>query len=144
MRRQVLPLRRALHFGEVAEWSNAPDSKSGLRYCRNVGSNPTLSARHEKGPIGPFFMSVEGGGVDESTRATRSILDRALRAVGCADVRLRHPAFAVDKFVWNKFGQPKAGSERSEGRGAWMRRAIPPSPPDTTKGPFGPFVMSAI
>src|SRR5690348_13090139 len=36
-----------------------------------------------------------------------------------------------DKFVWNKFGQPKAGSERSEGRGAWMRRAIPPSPPET-------------
>ena len=30
--------------GEVAEWSNAPDSKSGLRLCRNVGSNPTLSA----------------------------------------------------------------------------------------------------
>src|SRR4051812_50147828 len=30
--------------GEVAEWSNAPDSKSGLRFCRNVGSNPTLSA----------------------------------------------------------------------------------------------------
>ena len=31
-------------FGEVAEWSNAPDSKSGLRFRRNVGSNPTLSA----------------------------------------------------------------------------------------------------
>ncbi len=30
--------------GEVAEWSNAPDSKSGLRFHRNVGSNPTLSA----------------------------------------------------------------------------------------------------
>ena len=30
--------------GEVAEWSNAPDSKSGLRFYRNVGSNPTLSA----------------------------------------------------------------------------------------------------
>ena len=34
---------RALR-GKVAEWSNAPDSKSGLRFCRNVGSNPTLSA----------------------------------------------------------------------------------------------------
>ncbi|GEM_PF-120283 len=33
------------HSGEVAEWSNAPDSKSGLRFYRNVGSNPTLSAR---------------------------------------------------------------------------------------------------
>ncbi len=35
--------RRRVH-GEVAEWSNAPDSKSGLRFRRNVGSNPTLSA----------------------------------------------------------------------------------------------------
>jgi hypothetical protein len=24
--------------GEVAEWPNAPDSKSGLRFYRNVGS----------------------------------------------------------------------------------------------------------
>ncbi len=43
------PARAALcaagrECGEVAEWSNAPDSKSGLRLCRNVGSNPTLSA----------------------------------------------------------------------------------------------------
>ena len=30
--------------GEVAEWSNAPDSKSGVRFYRTVGSNPTLSA----------------------------------------------------------------------------------------------------
>ena len=30
--------------GEVAEWSNAPDSKSGLLLWSNVGSNPTLSA----------------------------------------------------------------------------------------------------
>jgi hypothetical protein len=29
--------------GEVAEWSKAPDSKSGIRQ-RIVGSNPTLSA----------------------------------------------------------------------------------------------------
>ena len=27
----------------MAEWSNAPDSKSGSRLCRDVGSNPTLS-----------------------------------------------------------------------------------------------------
>ncbi len=31
--------------GKVAEWSNAPDSKSGIRLYRIVGSNPTLSAR---------------------------------------------------------------------------------------------------
>ena len=28
----------------MAEWSNAPDSKSGSRVSRDVGSNPTLSA----------------------------------------------------------------------------------------------------
>lgn len=30
--------------GEVAEWSNALDSKSSVRLYRTVGSNPTLSA----------------------------------------------------------------------------------------------------
>src|SRR5690606_35171613 len=34
--------------GEVAEWSNVPDSKSGVRFPRTVGSNPTLSARFPK------------------------------------------------------------------------------------------------
>lgn len=33
-------------FGEMAEWSNAPDSKSGIRLYRIVGSNPTLSANN--------------------------------------------------------------------------------------------------
>ena len=37
--------------GEVAEWSNAPDSKSGVRFYRTVGSNPTLSAKQS------FFKS---------------------------------------------------------------------------------------
>ena len=30
--------------GEVSEWSNVPDSKSGVALCVTVGSNPTLSA----------------------------------------------------------------------------------------------------
>src|SRR5690606_5736088 len=30
--------------GKVAEWSNAPDSKSGIRVSRIEGSNPSLSA----------------------------------------------------------------------------------------------------
>ena len=30
--------------GEVVEWSIAPDSKSGTRFCRVEGSNPSLSA----------------------------------------------------------------------------------------------------
>lgn len=29
----------------MAEWSNVPDSKSGVRFPRTVGSNPTLSAK---------------------------------------------------------------------------------------------------
>lgn len=32
----------------MAEWSNVPDSKSGVRFPRTVGSNPTLSAIQEK------------------------------------------------------------------------------------------------
>jgi hypothetical protein len=36
--------------GEVAEWSNVPDSKSGVRFPRTVGSNPTLSAKILKEP----------------------------------------------------------------------------------------------
>src|SRR5690348_10683783 len=54
MRRQNLPRTGRYSFGEVAEWSNAPDSKSGLRLCRNVGSNPTLSARNANAPCGRF------------------------------------------------------------------------------------------
>ncbi|HRK57793.1 MAG TPA: hypothetical protein PLQ67_09760, partial [Burkholderiaceae bacterium] len=44
-----------------AEWSNAPDSKSGVRFFRTVGSNPTLSAmvfrrinQAIKKPMNPF------------------------------------------------------------------------------------------
>ncbi len=69
--------------GEVAEWSNAPDSKSGLRLCRNVGSNPTLSARNENAPFaGRFSFPMDGGGEQNHQ---------------------------FDGFVWNESGQPKAG-----------------------------------
>ncbi len=48
MRRQI---------GEVPEWSNGADSKSVVRFCRTVGSNPTLSASHNKGDpeVGSLF-----------------------------------------------------------------------------------------
>ena len=36
--------RLSLKNGKVAEWSNAPDSKSGIRLYRIEGSNPSLSA----------------------------------------------------------------------------------------------------
>jgi hypothetical protein len=48
---------------------------------------------------------------------TRHILCLALRAIGCADVRLRHAACVVDKFVWNEFGQPQAGPEARSAQG---------------------------
>ncbi len=49
-------------IGEVAEWPNASDSKSGVRFPRTVGSNPTLSARKIKGPFtGPFVFLAECG-----------------------------------------------------------------------------------
>jgi hypothetical protein len=37
--------------GEVAERLMAPLSKSGSRLCRDVGSNPTLSAKLGKQPV---------------------------------------------------------------------------------------------
>ena len=37
--------------GAVAEWSNAPDSKSGVRLYRTVGSNPTCSAIYKDRPL---------------------------------------------------------------------------------------------
>ena len=33
------------HVGKMAEWSNALDSKSSIRFYRIEGSNPSLSAR---------------------------------------------------------------------------------------------------
>ena len=46
-------------WGEVAEWSKAPDSKSGIRQ-RIVGSNPTLSAIKPR-----ILRGLHHGEVDE-------------------------------------------------------------------------------
>ena len=68
MRRTGRHARATFTIGEVAEWSNAPDSKSGVRFYRTVGSNPTLSARNEKtAPSGAVFISVRESGVDGTT-----------------------------------------------------------------------------
>ena len=76
-----MSVRALLHIGCMAY------SKSGLRLCRNVGSNPTLSASNANAPCGRFAFL--GSGADEAIR--------------------------FDKFVWNKFGQPQASPERREG-----------------------------
>ncbi len=51
-------LVKCISSGEVPEWSNGPDSKSGVRFSRTVGSNPTLSASNKKSPLqGAFFVT---------------------------------------------------------------------------------------
>jgi hypothetical protein len=46
--------------GKVAEWSNAPDSKSGVQLCCTVSSNLTLSASKRKSSrTGAFFLRAE-------------------------------------------------------------------------------------
>jgi hypothetical protein len=50
-------------IGEVAEWSNAPDSKSGIPVSGIVGSNPTLSATQQTPLVGVFCLAK---GRDES------------------------------------------------------------------------------
>lgn len=51
------------HRGRMAEWSNAPDSKSGIRSYRIVGSNPTPSATNKSDAVscsvGFFVFSKE-------------------------------------------------------------------------------------
>ena len=53
----------AARCGEVAEWSNVPDSKSGVLQG-TVGSNPTLSAKLRKAfklkDLKAFFVRVSG------------------------------------------------------------------------------------
>src|SRR3989304_2198821 len=47
---------RLAHHGEVSEWSNVPDSKSGVALCVTVGSNPTLSAKQQRTSARMFFV----------------------------------------------------------------------------------------
>lgn len=79
-------------LGEVAEWSNAPDSKSGIRLYRIVGSNPTLSAKHTIRPLnlkGLFVLCVSDlqndyqGGVIKNL----SMVRRMKRSPSCRNGR---------------------------------------------------------
>lgn len=62
-------------LGEVAEWSNAPDSKSGIRLYRIVGSNPTLSAKQAIKPLNfkGFFVFCVSDIQNDYQRADRVI-----------------------------------------------------------------------
>lgn len=61
--------------GRMAEWSNAPDSKSGIRLYRIVGSNPTPSARkpHKSGLPSerPNFCTVFCTGFSQTLASAR-------------------------------------------------------------------------
>ena len=79
--------------GEVAEWSNAPDSKSGLRFHRNVGSNPTLSTKSPTIPRSSALGLLPNRKLVDVSRATRT------SSVGASDslarqVPVRAPAIA--------------------------------------------------
>jgi hypothetical protein len=93
-RRPLAPARRIAMYprscGRVPEWSNGPDSKSGVRLSCTVGSNPTPSAidpEHTAGKTSQFVGEMKGanakswpapGPVREQNRshATRAVCDR--------------------------------------------------------------------
>ena len=83
-RRQVRPR------GEVAEWSNAPDSKSGIRVSRIEGSNPSLSAirrRRTDDPDGAAATrsSTPRTSTPRTHRGTRAATRRPAAAIVSAD-----------------------------------------------------------
>ena len=79
--------RASPRIGEVAEWSNAPDSKSGLLLWSNVGSNPTLSAK--KNSIEGINMTVAR--ISEiSSVSKKSFEDAILQGVARANKTLKN------------------------------------------------------
>ena len=87
----------------MAEWSKAHAWKVCIRQ-RIEGSNPSLSANIEKGPVGAFFGFVGDGGVDEPSGSTKcdswSIWHRAALAAKPAGSKrprgcLSHPVLCV-------------------------------------------------
>ena len=61
--------------GEVSEWPNEPDSKSGVRLRRTVGSNPTLSAKSFNASIRNLAVELQNSGLktpDHGSRPARA------------------------------------------------------------------------
>jgi hypothetical protein len=77
----------------VAEWSNAPDSKSGLAFQANVGSNPTSSATESKLLISRNLFSVKARTKQslerEATLSNGGCQDRAVGAPWSVTLPLR-------------------------------------------------------
>jgi hypothetical protein len=61
--------RPATSNGEVAEWSNVPDSKSGVRVTVPWVRIPPSPPRNKIGPLGAFFILWRRGG--KRLRASR-------------------------------------------------------------------------
>jgi hypothetical protein len=76
--------------GEVAEWSNAPDSKSGVRFYRTVSSNLTLSAKHET-PQGVFCFVERSEPTAWLTREIRRVLPAGKTAARSMWANLTRP-----------------------------------------------------
>jgi hypothetical protein len=83
----------------VAEWSNAPDSKSGLRLCRNVGSNPTLSATQTVSDCARLQNRLKGRNGAGFHAASWTGVRETLGKIGQIGMRLRTPNPAV-RFVF--------------------------------------------
>ena len=92
-------------FGEVSERFKEHAWKVCVRQNRTEGSNPSLSAIFTKGAIGPL-------GKDGVTRKTRTREEGSTKLPGA--ILDSHRLARVAK---------------RRGRGTWMCRAIPPSPP---------------
>ena len=71
----------------MAEWSNAPDSKSGIRLCRIEGSNPSCSARPlEKTPLTGRFSFLPP---NKWVGSAPALLGAALGDVSAPDIGQR-------------------------------------------------------
>ena len=92
--------RLSLKNGKVAEWSNAPDSKSGIRLYRIEGSNPSLSAIF-------FSETIQDNlrhGETFAFKAPPLLAFRALKFPLC-NFRLRHDETRKDIILGASGGQ---------------------------------------
>lgn len=102
---QRLPRRVAcevIHPGKVAEWSNAPDSKSGIRLYRIVGSNPTLSARIQQKAL---QVQATCGAFVFPVRIWRRCMGKWKRAVGAECANRPMPSIACRRLRQSRAGQ---------------------------------------
>ena len=79
---RVNPACCYLSFGEVAEWSKAPDLKSGVRLAVPWVRIPPSPPGTQNAPFGAFCVPGEADGVDEPTRVRQICLEQIWTAGG--------------------------------------------------------------